>query len=148
MLTKQAVPPTLNAVFRTSFNTRSSEAPVSSTRPGMLRGRSRPHPSPGPAASLASERRKDPLHSLQDAGYFVGIVGNQTTHAGRFLRELNLPCDILATSDDWGVTKPSVEFFTKLINVSGTQSTRSPTSVTASTTTSAPPLPLARSPSR
>jgi HAD superfamily hydrolase (TIGR01549 family) len=61
------------------------------------------------------------LRTLQDSGYFVGIAGNQTTRAGRFLRELNLPCDILATSDDWGVTKPDVAFFTKLIAVSGHQ---------------------------
>src|ERR671917_578861 len=59
------------------------------------------------------------LHALKDAGYFIGIAGNQTTRAGRFLRELNLPCDILATSDDWGVTKPDVAFFSKLIAVSG-----------------------------
>ena len=61
------------------------------------------------------------LEALKDAGYFVGIAGNQTTRAGRFLRELNLPCDILATSDDWGVTKPDVAFFSKLIAVSGHQ---------------------------
>jgi HAD superfamily hydrolase (TIGR01549 family) len=61
------------------------------------------------------------LRTLKDAGYFVGIAGNQTTRAGRFLRELNLPCDILATSDDWGVTKPDEAFFTKLIAVSGHQ---------------------------
>jgi HAD superfamily hydrolase (TIGR01549 family) len=59
------------------------------------------------------------LHALKDAGYFVGIAGNQTTRAGRFLRELHLPCDVLATSDDWGVTKPDIAFFTKLIAVSG-----------------------------
>ncbi len=61
------------------------------------------------------------LQALKDAGYFVGIAGNQTTRAGRFLRELNLPCDVLATSDDWGVTKPDVAFFSKLIAVSGHQ---------------------------
>ena len=59
------------------------------------------------------------LHALKDAGYFVGIAGNQTTRAGHFLRELNLPCDVLATSDDWGVTKPDVAFFSKLIAISG-----------------------------
>jgi hypothetical protein len=47
------------------------------------------------------------LQTLKDAGYFVGIAGNQTTRAGHFLRALNLPCDVLATSDDWGVTKPA-----------------------------------------
>jgi HAD superfamily hydrolase (TIGR01549 family) len=61
------------------------------------------------------------LRALKDTGYFVGIAGNQTTRAGRFLRELNLPCDVLATSDDWGVTKPDVAFFHKLIAISGYQ---------------------------
>jgi HAD superfamily hydrolase (TIGR01549 family) len=61
------------------------------------------------------------LQTLQDAGYFVGIAGNQTTRIGQFLRELNLPCDLLTTSDDWGVTKPDVAFFSKLIAVSGHQ---------------------------
>lgn len=56
---------------------------------------------------------------LRQAGYFVGIAGNQTARAGRFIRELNLPADVIATSDDWGVAKPSVAFFDKLIEVSG-----------------------------
>lgn len=61
------------------------------------------------------------LQALKDSGYFVGIAGNQTTRVGRFLRELHLPCDVLATSEDWGVTKPDVAFFSKLIAVSGHQ---------------------------
>jgi FMN phosphatase YigB (HAD superfamily) len=56
---------------------------------------------------------------LREAGYFVGVAGNQTERAGRFLRELNLPCDVLATSDEWGVGKPDVAFFDKLVAVSG-----------------------------
>jgi FMN phosphatase YigB (HAD superfamily) len=49
----------------------------------------------------------------------VGVAGNQTARAGRFLRELNLPCDVLATSDEWGAVKPDVAFFDKLVEVSG-----------------------------
>ncbi len=59
------------------------------------------------------------LTQLRERGYFVGIAGNQTTRAGRFIRDLNLPADIIATSDDWGVSKPSVDFFNKLVAVSG-----------------------------
>jgi HAD superfamily hydrolase (TIGR01549 family) len=59
------------------------------------------------------------LQALRDAGYFVGVAGNQTARAGRFLRELNLPCDVLATSDEWGATKPDAGFFDKLVAVSG-----------------------------
>lgn len=59
------------------------------------------------------------LRALQDAGYYVGVAGNQTERAGRFLRELNLPCDVLATSDEWGAAKPDLAFFDKLAAVSG-----------------------------
>jgi HAD superfamily hydrolase (TIGR01662 family) len=58
------------------------------------------------------------LTQLRERGYFVGIAGNQTVRAGRFIRELNLPADVIATSDDWDVSKPSVEFFKKLAEVS------------------------------
>jgi HAD superfamily hydrolase (TIGR01662 family) len=61
------------------------------------------------------------LEQLRQAGYLIGIAGNQTGRAGRLLRELNLPVDVIATSDDWGVTKPSVAFFEKLIAVSACQ---------------------------
>jgi len=33
--------------------------------------------------------------------------------------QLNLPCDVLATSDEWGVAKPDVAFFDKLAAVPG-----------------------------
>ena len=59
------------------------------------------------------------LALLREAGYFVGVAGNQTERAGRFLHELNLPCDVLATSDEWGVSKPSAAFFDKFAAVSG-----------------------------
>jgi FMN phosphatase YigB (HAD superfamily) len=59
------------------------------------------------------------VRQLKDTGYFVGIAGNQTQRAGRFLRELNLPADIIATSDDWGVSKPLPAFFQALIRASG-----------------------------
>lgn len=58
------------------------------------------------------------LTELRERGYFVGIAGNQTLRAGRFIRELNLPADMMATSDDWGVSKPSVEFFHRLVEAS------------------------------
>src|SRR5262249_61337887 len=59
------------------------------------------------------------LTALREAGYFVGIAGNQTTRAGRFLGEMNLLCDLLATSDDWHATKPDPAFFTRLVETSG-----------------------------
>lgn len=62
---------------------------------------------------------RDCLATLREAGYQVGIAGNQTVRAAQFIRELNLPADIIALSDEWGISKPSVEFFHKLIEVSG-----------------------------
>ncbi|MFI6168807.1 HAD family hydrolase [Nocardia sp. NPDC051052] len=57
------------------------------------------------------------LSKLRDMGVWVGIVGNQTVRSGQILRSLALPTDFIATSDDWGVEKPSPEFFAKVIEV-------------------------------
>lgn len=51
------------------------------------------------------------LGALREAGLWVGIAGNQTTRAGTILRALDLPSDMIATSDDWGVSKPDPAFF-------------------------------------
>lgn len=51
------------------------------------------------------------LRALRDAGLWVGIAGNQTLRAGEILRSLDLPADMIATSDDWGVEKPEIGFF-------------------------------------
>ena len=37
------------------------------------------------------------LGALREAGYRVGIAGNQTIRAGGFLRELNLPAEFIVT---------------------------------------------------
>ncbi|MEU1205114.1 HAD family hydrolase [Nocardia sp. NPDC005825] len=57
------------------------------------------------------------LSKLRDLGVWVGIVGNQTVRSGSILRSLDLPTDFIATSDDWGVQKPAVEFFEKVVEV-------------------------------
>ncbi|ROO89282.1 HAD superfamily hydrolase (TIGR01549 family) [Actinocorallia herbida] len=57
------------------------------------------------------------LSKLREAGLWVGIAGNQTVRAGGILRGLELPADFLATSDDWGVSKPDPEFFRRLVEV-------------------------------
>lgn len=57
------------------------------------------------------------LGELRAAGYWVGIAGNQTLRAGGILRSLGLPCDMLATSDDWGVSKPDPAFFEQVVKV-------------------------------
>lgn len=55
------------------------------------------------------------LSKLQEMGIWVGVVGNQTVRSGKILRGLDLPTDFIATSDDWGVAKPSAEFFAKAV---------------------------------
>ena len=55
------------------------------------------------------------LARLRDEGLWVGIAGNQTVRAGGLLRNLGLPADMIATSDDWGVSKPDPEFFRQMI---------------------------------
>ncbi|MCD0451940.1 HAD family hydrolase [Actinocorallia sp. API 0066] len=57
------------------------------------------------------------LGKLREAGLWVGIAGNQTVRAGGILRGLELPADFLATSDDWGVSKPDPDFFRRLVEV-------------------------------
>jgi HAD superfamily hydrolase (TIGR01662 family) len=55
------------------------------------------------------------LTALRAMGIWVGLAGNQTTRAGDLLRKLDLPVDMIATSDDWGVSKPDQSFFRALI---------------------------------
>lgn len=57
------------------------------------------------------------LARLREDGLWVGIAGNQTARAGGLLRDLGLPSDMIATSDDWGVTKPNPAFFRQMIKV-------------------------------
>lgn len=57
------------------------------------------------------------LGKLREMGLWVGIAGNQTAKAGRILRSMDLPADLIATSDDWGVAKPGQAFFQRVIEV-------------------------------
>jgi len=59
------------------------------------------------------------LSELQASGIWVGVVGNQTVRAGGLLCGLELPCDFIATSDDWGVSKPDTAFFDRIIEEAG-----------------------------
>jgi FMN phosphatase YigB (HAD superfamily) len=49
----------------------------------------------------------------------VGLAGNQTSRAEGILRALNLPVDLIGTSDGWGAEKPSAAFFQRLIQEAG-----------------------------
>ncbi|MER7836809.1 HAD family hydrolase [Streptomyces sp. NPDC096040] len=55
------------------------------------------------------------LAALRANGLWLGIAGNQTVRAGRILRELlSDGVDLIGTSDDWGASKPDLEFFKRV----------------------------------
>jgi FMN phosphatase YigB (HAD superfamily) len=55
------------------------------------------------------------LARLCEAGYWVGISGNQSARAAELLRALRLPVDAVATSGEWGLVKPSAGFWDRLV---------------------------------
>jgi HAD superfamily hydrolase (TIGR01662 family) len=59
------------------------------------------------------------LAAVRAAGARVVIAGNQSPKAGAMLRALDLPADVVAVSGEWGVAKPSPEFFERVLEVSG-----------------------------
>src|SRR6266487_936444 len=68
-----------------------------------------------PGFDLEKERQ-----ARLDAGIGEFLNGHDLYPDARpCLRELNLPCDLLATSDEWGAAKPDTAFFDKLVAVSG-----------------------------
>jgi HAD superfamily hydrolase (TIGR01509 family) len=61
------------------------------------------------------------LRQCKNAGWLVGLAGNQPASAEAALRGLNLGVgvDVVASSETWGVEKPSPEFFAKLAEAAG-----------------------------
>lgn len=57
------------------------------------------------------------LSALRERGVRVIIAGNQTPRAGELLRTLELPADLVVTSGEWGVAKPQLEFFRRVLEV-------------------------------
>lgn len=55
------------------------------------------------------------LTALQEMGVRVVVAGNQSTKMGDLLRALDLPTDLVVTSAEWGVAKPSPDFFLQVI---------------------------------
>lgn len=55
------------------------------------------------------------LKALAEAGFWVGVAGNQTIRAAELLRDLRLPVDAVATSGEWGPKKPDPAFFDRLL---------------------------------
>lgn len=59
------------------------------------------------------------FNALRDAGLRVIVAGNQTTRAGELLRALDLPADVITTSEEWGVAKPDGAFFAQVVGAAG-----------------------------
>lgn len=59
------------------------------------------------------------LAALAEQGLLVGLAGNQPAWAGPMLRALDLPVDVIGTSEDWGVAKPSPAFFDRVVRAGG-----------------------------
>jgi FMN hydrolase / 5-amino-6-(5-phospho-D-ribitylamino)uracil phosphatase len=57
------------------------------------------------------------LAALRELGVRIVIAGNQTPRAGRKLRALQLPADLIATSGEWKAAKPQPEFFLRVLDV-------------------------------
>ncbi|MBT0771242.1 HAD family hydrolase [Kineosporia sp. J2-2] len=55
------------------------------------------------------------LAALRELEVVVGIAGNQTARAEEILRALDLPMDVLGTSESWNAEKPSTAFFERLV---------------------------------
>jgi HAD superfamily hydrolase (TIGR01549 family) len=56
------------------------------------------------------------LTALRALDLRVGLAGNQTKEAEAILRSLDLPVDVIGTSEGWGVEKPSSAFFVRLVD--------------------------------
>jgi HAD superfamily hydrolase (TIGR01662 family) len=56
------------------------------------------------------------LREVAGAGYRVGLAGNQPAPAAEVLRQLDVPLDLVATSEAWGVAKPDGRFFDRIVD--------------------------------
>jgi FMN phosphatase YigB (HAD superfamily) len=59
------------------------------------------------------------LAELRALGLRVVVAGDRSARAGELLRALDLPADLVVTSQEWGVAKPDAEFFARVLEVSG-----------------------------
>ena len=64
------------------------------------------------------------MAALHDMGVWIGAAGNQTSQTGKILRKLDLPADLIATSEDWGASKPDQSFFRALISAAPCEASR------------------------
>ncbi|HKB19794.1 MAG TPA: HAD family hydrolase [Gaiellaceae bacterium] len=58
------------------------------------------------------------IRALKEQGHAVGIAGNFSVEIEEFLGE-NVEADFIASSERWGVEKPSQEFFARVVSEAG-----------------------------
>lgn len=66
----------------------------------------------------------DCLRKLREAGFGIGLAGNQPRSSEVALARLGLPVSFLAASAVWGVEKPSPGFFERVIDAAGVPAER------------------------
>jgi HAD superfamily hydrolase (TIGR01549 family) len=59
------------------------------------------------------------LTALRERGLRLGVAANQPSSIAGILPALGLAVDFVAMSDDWGVAKPDVRFFERVIDAAG-----------------------------
>ncbi|WP_269854162.1 HAD family hydrolase [Streptomyces sp. RPT161] len=59
------------------------------------------------------------LSALRARRIGVFVAGNQSARAAELLRALDLPADAIATSGEWGVSKPHRKFFDHVMALTG-----------------------------
>jgi FMN phosphatase YigB (HAD superfamily) len=59
------------------------------------------------------------LTKLRAAGYRTGVAGNYFADFANTLRTMHIPLDFIGSSEEWGVQKPSPEFFAHVVKVAG-----------------------------
>jgi FMN phosphatase YigB (HAD superfamily) len=77
-----------------------------------------PQPSRIEAGDLYPDVR-DGLAALRAAGFRVGIAGNQPFATELAVERLELPYDLVASSETFGATKPDPRFFERLVAATG-----------------------------
>lgn len=64
------------------------------------------------------------LGALRKAGFRVGVAGNQPPGVAEALESLGLDADFIATSAQWGVSKPDPGFFAEVVRAAGAEPAR------------------------
>jgi FMN phosphatase YigB (HAD superfamily) len=55
------------------------------------------------------------MRALRSAGYRLGLAANQPIAAGGVLAAIDVPIDLVAMSDGWGLAKPDPAFFERIV---------------------------------